>query len=205
MSRGRYALRVHAVEPLAAIPGGPVRYRAAQARIVAAALELFAVHGVAGTSLQMIADAVGVTKAAVYHQFKTKDEIVLAAAEADMARLEAALEAAEAEHGRPQARELLLVRLVDLAVDHRRMVSMLQSDPVMIRLLIEHEPFRRLMDRLHRLLAGDDPGDDGRVPVAMISAAIAGAVTHPLVADLDDETLRANLLGLARRFLDLPD
>ena len=195
---------MNAVEPLTPIPSGPVPYRAAQTRIVAAALELFAVHGVAGTSLQMIADAIGVTKAAVYHQFKTKDEIVLAAAEADMARLEAALEAAEAEHGRPQARELLLVRLVDLAVDHRRMVSMLQSDPVMIRLLIAHEPFRRLMDRLHHLLAGDDPDDDGRVPVAMISAAIGGAVTHPLVADVDDDTLRANLLGLARRFLDLP-
>ena len=28
----------------------------------------------------MIADTIGVTKAAVYHQFKTKDEIVIAAA-----------------------------------------------------------------------------------------------------------------------------
>ena len=34
-----------------------------------------------GTSLQMIADAMGVTKAAVYHQFHTKEEIVLAVAE----------------------------------------------------------------------------------------------------------------------------
>jgi AcrR family transcriptional regulator len=30
---------------------------------------------VSGTSLQMIAGAMGVTKAAVYHQFKTKEEI----------------------------------------------------------------------------------------------------------------------------------
>ena len=54
---------------------------AAQARIVADPLQLFAQQGVGGTSLQMIADAVGVTKAAVCFQFKTKDEIVLAAAE----------------------------------------------------------------------------------------------------------------------------
>jgi hypothetical protein len=27
---------------------------------------------------------------------------------------------------------------------------------------------------------------------------------HPLVADLDDDTLRSQLLYLARRFLDLP-
>ena len=35
----------------------------------------------------------------------------------------------------------------------------------------------------------------------MLSAAIGGAVIHPLVADLDDETLRAELLDVARRFL----
>ena len=50
----------------------------AQRRTIDVALELFADHGVGGTSLQMIADALGVTKAAVYHQFRTKDEIVLA-------------------------------------------------------------------------------------------------------------------------------
>ena len=38
----------------------------------------------------MIADAIGVTKAAVYHQFKTKEEIVLAAAEVELAQVEAA-------------------------------------------------------------------------------------------------------------------
>ena len=43
-----------------------------------AALALFADNGVSGTSLQMIADAVGITKAAVYHQFRTKEQIVLA-------------------------------------------------------------------------------------------------------------------------------
>jgi len=43
------------------------------------------------------------------------------------------------------------------------------------------------------------------VPAAMLTAAIGGAVMHPLVADLDDDTLRAQLLHLARRFLDLPD
>ncbi|HWS45775.1 MAG TPA: TetR family transcriptional regulator, partial [Acidimicrobiia bacterium] len=75
-------------------------HSAAQARIVDAALDLFAEHGVGGTSLQMIADAIGVTKAAVYHQFKTKDEIVLAVAEAELARLASAIDAAEAEPSR---------------------------------------------------------------------------------------------------------
>jgi AcrR family transcriptional regulator len=153
----------------------------------------------------MIADAIGVTKAAVYHQFKTKEEIVLAAAEVELSNVEAAIEAAEAEPTRARARDVLITRIVDLAVERRRMESTLLGDPVIIRFFAHHEPFRLVMDRLYRLLMGDDAGPDGRVPAAMLSAAIGGAVMHPLVADLDDETLRSQLLHLARRFLDLPD
>jgi AcrR family transcriptional regulator len=180
-------------------------HNAAQARIINAALDLFAEHGVGGTSLQMIADAIGVTKAAVYHQFRTKDEIVLAAAEAELRRLETALDAAEAEADRARARDVLVARIVDLAVERRRMESTLLGDPVIIRFFAHHEPYRRVMDRLYRLLMGDDAGADARVPAAMLTAAIGGAVMHPIVADLDDETLRAQLLHLARRFLELPE
>jgi AcrR family transcriptional regulator len=41
---------------------------AAQERILVAAQKLFGLHGVGGTSLQMIAVEIGVTKAAVYNQ-----------------------------------------------------------------------------------------------------------------------------------------
>lgn len=203
---GSGTLRIVSIaEPVATSTAGPVPYRAAQTRVIAAAVELFGIHGVGGTSLQMIANAIGVTKAAVYHQFKSKDQIVIAVIEADMARLEEAVDAAEAESeaGHPQALDRLIVRLVDLAVEHRRMVPMLQSDPAVARLLAQHEPFRHLMDRLYRLLAGD--GDNGGpVPAAMLSSAIGGAVMHPLVVDVDDDTLRASLLDIARRFLHFP-
>ena len=42
-------------------PLGSNSYTAAQTRIIDAALALFAEHGISGTSLQMIADAIGVT------------------------------------------------------------------------------------------------------------------------------------------------
>lgn len=44
----------------------------ARERVLDAALDLFAAHGVSGTSLQMIADRPGVTKAAVYYQFHSR-------------------------------------------------------------------------------------------------------------------------------------
>jgi AcrR family transcriptional regulator len=190
-----------ASEALAAEPATP-RHSAAQQRVVDAAVRLFAVHGVGGTSLQMIADAIGVTKAAVYHQFKTKDEIVLAAAQAELAHLEAAIEAAEAEPDPSRAREVLVTQMVELAVARRRMESMLLGDPVIVRFFAQHEPYRRVMRRMYVILAGPDP--DARVSAAMLTAAIGGAVMHPIVADLDDDALRTQLLRLARRFLDLP-
>jgi AcrR family transcriptional regulator len=180
-------------------------YNAAQTRIVNAAIDLFAEHGVGGTSLQMIADAVGVSKAAVYHQFKTKDEIVIAAAGAELARVEAAIDAAEQETDPARARDVVVTRIVDLAVERRRMESTLLGDPVIVRFFAHHEPFRVVMGRLYRILMGDDAGADARVPAAMLTAAIGGAAMHPLVADLDDDALRSQLLRLARRFLELPE
>src|SRR5512134_2620071 len=139
---------------MAASPLGSATYTAAQTRVIDAALVLFAEHGISGTSLQMIADAIGVTKAAVYHQYNTKDEIVLAVAEVVLTRLEAAVTAAEAERSRARAREVLTVEMIGLAVERRRMASILQRDPVMLRFLEEHEPFRHVMARVNRLLMG---------------------------------------------------
>ena len=182
---------------------GSASYTAAQTRIIEAALVLFAEHGVSGTSLQMIADAIGVTKAAVYHQYNTKDEIILAVAQVVLARLEAAVTAAEAERSRSRAREVLIAAMIDLAVERRRMASVLQRDPVMLRFLENHEPFRRVMARVNRLLMGGASDPRARVQAAMLAAAIAGAVIHPLVLDLDDESLRSQLLKQARKLLPL--
>jgi AcrR family transcriptional regulator len=181
-----------------------VALSAAQTRVITAALDLFARHGVGGTSLQMIADEIGVTKAAVYHQYKTKDEIVLAAAEAELARLQAVIDAAETEPSRKRARDALVTGIVDLAVDRRRTTSTILSDPVIVGFFAEHETFRDVMIRLRRLLIGDDAGPEARVRTAMLIAAISGAVMHPFVVDLDDDMLRAELLRLARRFLGQP-
>ncbi len=175
----------------------------AQRRTMAAALELIAEHGVSGTSLQMIADRVGVTKAAIYYQFKTKDEIVIAVTTAELAELETVLDAAEAEPDRPRAREVLLTRVIDLAVARRRWVSTLPNDPVIVRLLGEHEPFRAFISRLYAVLLDERDDTEARVAAAVLSAAIAGAVINPLVTDVDDETLRSTLIGLIRRMLDL--
>jgi AcrR family transcriptional regulator len=168
-------------------------------------MNLFAEHGVSATSYQMIADAVGVTKGAIYHQFNTKDEIILAVAEMELARLEDALEDAEALDCRTEGRELLLNRVVDHAVEHRRAANTLQFDPVIVRLLSEHPPFHRFIERLYGMLVGDEPGPGTQVRLAALTCVVGGTVSHPLVAGLDDETVRSELLEMARRIVGLPD
>jgi len=184
--------------------GGAQVPSAAQARVISAALELFAHHGVGGTSLQMIADRIGVTKAAVYHQYKTKDEIVVAAAEAELARLEAVIAAAEAERSPRRARDAAVAGIVDLAVARRHTVPAILNDPVIGRVFAKDQAFRHAMQRLRQLLMGDEAGPEARVRTAMLIAAISGCAMHPFVSDLDDDALRAQLLRLARRFLGLP-
>lgn len=149
----------------------------------------------------MIADTIGVTKAAVYHQFNTKDEIVLAAAEAELGRLEAVIRAAEAEPSPARARTTMVTGMIDLAIAHRRTVRTILNDPIVVRFFAVHQSFRHVMDRMSRVLVGDDTEHEARVSTAMLTAAISGTVMHPLVAGLDDETLRSQLQRLADRLV----
>jgi AcrR family transcriptional regulator len=177
---------------------------AAQTRILDAALQLIAEHGAGGTSLQMIADAIGVTKAAVYHQFKTKEQIIIALTERELGGLEEALEAAESHDHPIRAREVLLDRVIDVAIERRGAASTLQFDPVVVKLLGEHEPFQQFLQRLYGVLLGD-ANEDARVSAAVLSGAIAVGVVSPLVADIDDDALRSQLLRITRRLIDAPD
>lgn len=188
-------------QPIEPSRNGDSPLRPAQIRVVETARELFATHGVSGTSLQMIADHLGVTKAAVYHQFRTKEEITYAVAEAPLRELEAALDEAESTDSYAQAVAVVVDRLVDLAVRGRRAMTNLQGDPTMAQFVIDHPTLADLFDRLHRLFMGADPTPESRVRTAMVSSALAAAVVHPAVADLDDDTLRNQLADLAMEFL----
>ena len=156
------------------------------------ALALFVERGVGETSLQMIATAAGVTKAAIYSQFKTKEAIVLAVAEVELGGLEEAVDTALGEGGGVEARERLLARVIDMAVARRKAVGTLLSDPVLVRYLNEQELYRRLMSRLLAALFGHDVDDRSRVRAAVLAAALS-AVTNHFVVDVDDDTLRREL------------
>jgi AcrR family transcriptional regulator len=181
-----------------------VRYSAAQVRVLTAALELFAEYGMAETSLQMIADRIGVTKAAVYHQFKTKEAIVTATADRELVALEAAVDQAAASESPDEARRTLLRELIAFAVDNRALVRAWQGDPAMMRVLSNHKPFSALTTRMYSLLVQQESGIDWRLPAAMLASVIT-AVGQPGLAGFDAELLREQVYRYACRLLDMHD
>lgn len=179
-----------------------VTYTAAQDRVLTAALELFAEYGMAEASLQMIADRMGVTKAAVYHQFKTKEAIVTATADRELVTLEAAVDQAEAADNAERARRVLLQELIAFAVDDRALVRAWQGDPAMMRVLSNHKPFSTLTTRMYSLLVKQEAGIDWRIPAAMLASVIT-AVGQPGLAGFDAQMLREQVYRYACRLLDL--
>jgi AcrR family transcriptional regulator len=179
-------------------------FTSTQLKILRCAHDLFDAHGVTGTSLQMIANAVGVSKAAIYHQFPAKDDIVLAVAEVELGGLKAAVAAAVADPSLA-AREALLEQVIEMAVARRGGLLSLGQDPGMVKVLGQHEFFATLMEQLFSVLLGQGSGEDRRLQAAVLSAAISGAIAHPFVADLDDETIKVELLRITRRLVALPE
>ena len=168
-----------------------------------AALDLFAEYGVSATSLQMIADRMGVTKAAVYHQFQTKDDIVLAVIGPVLDTLVRIADAAERERTRGRRLDVALIGVVDLVVEHRRHAAILQFDPLVGR-LVQGDPGHPAFDRIRAIFTGPDPDAAAHVRAAMVSGGLMIAGVDPALSSLTDDELRTHLLATARRLLSRP-
>jgi AcrR family transcriptional regulator len=177
-------------------PIGPGR-----ARLHEAALRLFAEHGVSGTSLQMIADEVGVTKAAVYYHYKTKDELVLGVVTPFVERIFGFLEEGKAKRGRRVQQEFVLRGLVDLIVEARHLYVVTANDPIVVHLHEHHPRLRLVADEMREMFVGPEPDDEREVAVVFFLAGLTGPLADPACRRIDDDVLRGMLMDLGRRFL----
>jgi len=171
-------------------------------RLIEAAIGLFTQHSFAGTSLQMIADELGLTKAAIYHHFRTREQLLAAVIEPMLDELRAVVESAEAKRT-PHARaEHMLSGYAALAVRNRGLVAVLATDPSVATVLTDRAEWGKLILRQLALLADVDPGPAGEVKAAVVFAGIAGAA-GPTWGNLDDDALREHLVDAGRRVLGL--
>jgi len=170
-----------------------------RARLIEAAADLFATQGVSGTSLQSIADRLGVTKAAVYHQFASKDDIVIAVAEPVIARLASIADAA-ASLAPTEARTVAIEGLVDLALAERGTAATMRRDPTMAQLLDAYEPYTRQIARIDALLLGAEPTAERRIALAFAGGGIMALGSLPGLAG-DPHEVRAALIAAMTRAL----
>jgi AcrR family transcriptional regulator len=171
-------------------------------RLIEVAIDLFTRNSFAGTSLQMIADELGFTKAAIYHHFRTREQLLAAVIEPILDELRTVIEAAETRRT-PHARaEHMLSGYAALAVRNRGLVAVLAADPSVATVLTERAEWGDLIGRQLALLADVDPGPAGEVKAAMVFAGMAGAA-GPTWGNLDDESLREHLVEAGRRTLGL--
>src|SRR5262245_36549659 len=104
-------------------------------RLIDVAVDLFTRHSFAGTSLQMIADEIGFTKAAIYYHFRTREELLAAVVEPIFEKLSGIIATAEAQRSAAARADHMLRGYAELAVANRALVSVLACDPSVTSLL----------------------------------------------------------------------
>ncbi len=171
-------------------------------RLIDVAVDLFTRHSFAGTSLQMIADEMGFTKAAIYYHFRTREELLAAVVEPMREQLSAIVTAAESQRTANARAEHMLRGYAELAVANRALVSVLACDPS-VTTLLRHQPhWAELINRQLALLAGDDQEPAGRIKATVVLAGLSGAVGPAWIA-VDDDDLLTHLVQTGRRTLGL--
>jgi AcrR family transcriptional regulator len=169
--------------------------RDSRAEILRVAFELFSSRGYERTSLREIAEALGVTKAALYYHFRAKEDLLAALLAPTIAALESALEDAVREGG-PDA---VLGRYLDVIIEQRATLAFALREPAIIHHPTIGTRVWELSASVRRLLAGPDADEDRLLAASCAIGAINGGIQAVDPARLPD--VRPKLLRAARAAL----
>ena len=174
---------------------------AGRAQLHEVALRLFARDGVEGTSLQDIADEMGVSKAALYYHYKTKEELVLGVLTPLLDQLSVIVGEARQHRGRQARLDAVIGGLVRVVLDSHSWFTVFMSDPYVVRLLPEQPALQRSWAELVDLVTGPDHDDFMRVALLCFVSGLPGSLRDPHLATLDHAHLRDYLVECGRRLL----
>jgi AcrR family transcriptional regulator len=167
-------------------------------QILETAQRLFAELGYDATSLQMIADEMGLTKAAVYYHFRAKSDILHAAMLPGIRRLEALVDETAAMRGRRARTEHLVNGFADFLVQNRQYAVMASTDPATKRSNLDDKSMTMRL-RARTLLFGDNPTGAERLS---FDAVFFVPESLPDLVDLTDaelhEALQTTMLRILR-------
>lgn len=157
----------------------PEHHRAARGhtreQIREVALELFSEQGYDKTSLREIAERLGLTKAALYYHFKSKEEIVGAIVESYLGEVDDLIAWAKQQPPTPETRHELLRRYSEVVAEQAGSMRFFQQNPSGLKTSEIGARFRDRMSTLHGLLhdAGDSLVVQVRAFLAMIGQHVA--------------------------------
>ncbi|GIH11242.1 TetR family transcriptional regulator [Rhizocola hellebori] len=148
-----------------------------RSRIQAVALELFTEKGYDSTSLREIAEALGVTKAALYYHFKSKEEIVESLTGDHVARMEDLLSWAEEQPSTPEFRREFLTRYADSlnVSQHFKIMKFFQQNQPAVKNMPNAAKWRESLGRMITILIGPtaDPVERMRVGLAVFGLHVS--------------------------------
>ncbi|MCU1645244.1 MAG: hypothetical protein JWN03_5519 [Nocardia sp.] len=175
--------------------------RQTRQRIIDTARSMFSERGYEATTLQQIADEMGLTKAAVYYYFRTKAEIFREIVVPEFRAMNELLDRAETVRSRPKRVQLVIAGMVDMLVAQREALAILQANPAIdVRIDSDNGSFESMRDRALVVLYGDNPSPDQR---AALYINIAIAVAVPALADIPDDILRETLTRACTRLFNV--
>jgi AcrR family transcriptional regulator len=163
-------------EAAAAHPRGDTRQR-----IQSVALELFAEQGYEKTSLREIAERLGVTKAALYYHFKSKEDIVSSLVEDYFGQIDALIEWGSGQPRTAEARGAVLSRYFGIVEEASEVFRMLHQNQAALSSLASakqrSEVFRERMDGLVGILTEPDAPLAGQIRAGVALASVSFGCT----------------------------
>jgi AcrR family transcriptional regulator len=172
-----------------------------RARIQQIAVELFTEHGYEGTSLREIAERLGVTKAALYYHFKSKEDIIQSLVEDYQGQMDGLIDLARSEPRTPETRREILARYVDIVAERDQVFRMLHQNQAVLNTMasairtLKTAP-RRLVDQL---VEPDAPLRE-RARMMMVLGAISVGWMYLADQVPDRHELSEIVCGLASEF-----
>jgi AcrR family transcriptional regulator len=176
----------------------------ARARIQQVALELFIEEGYDKTSLREIAEKLGVTKAALYYHFPTKEDIVNSLIEDRIAVVAELLEWAQ---DKPRTAEMRMefVRRYSEGLHrgnrHNYVMRFFERNQTVVNTLSAGESMKAQMAKVIDMLT--EPGEPAAVQLRRAMAVFAVHASHFILRDREpnDETRADAALEVAKELL----
>lgn len=163
-----------------------VEARDTRTRIQAVALELFTEQGYDATSLREIAERLGVTKAALYYHFKSKEEIVESLTGDQIQRVESMIEWAQGQPATAETRREFLRRYAEgmLSSNHHKVMRFFERNQAAMKDRPSGKHFKDRMEAVIDILA-----EPGAPPPRRLRAAMAFFSLHASWFVLDADSI----------------